>query len=46
MSTRDVSFGDNNHAHAHHRHGAPAIFKHRVGPDGNFIVSPIQLLDR
>ena len=45
MSARVPSFGDN-HRDSHHRLSAPSIFRHRVGPDGNFLVTPIQLLDR
>ena len=46
MSRSSVSFGDNNHSESHHRLGRPSIFRHRIGPDGNFLVTPIKLVDR
>ena len=46
MSRSSVSFGDNHHHECHHRQSLPSIFRHRVGPDGNFMVTPIKLVDR
>lgn len=45
MSRSEVSFGDN-HSQSQHRLSLPSIFRHRVGPDGNFMVTPIKLVDR
>lgn len=45
MSRSEVSFGDN-HAASHHRISLPSIFRHRTGPDGSFMVTPIKLVDR
>ena len=42
----EVSFGDNNHHNVHHRLSIPSIFRHRTGPDGNYLVTPIKLVDR
>ena len=46
MNTSSVSFGDNDHHDSHHRLSLPSIFRHRIGPDGNFMVTPIKLVDR
>lgn len=40
-----IDFGDNGHD-SHHRYSTPSVYRHRVGPGGNFMVSPIQLVDR
>ena len=45
MRRSEVSFGDN-HRDSQHRSGIPSIFRHRVGPDGNYMVMPIMLVDR
>lgn len=45
MSRSSVSFGDSS-TNSYHRLSLPSIFWHRVGPDGDFMVSPIQVVDR
>lgn len=46
MTQPTASIGDNKTPEIHHRLSLPSIFRHLISAHGDFMVTPIKLVDR